>query len=125
MGGEWYVLVETNNGYSDGNWLLEQKAHVQGGREQAVAHAEELTRSYVERRTDGDAHHGHHVFRASETSWLLEFTESRWWEAFDKATEDSSYARISVAELVSSAEARPAERPAPKKGALRRALGRD
>jgi hypothetical protein len=123
MGVEWYVLVETNNGYSDGNWLLRDKVHVAGGREQAVAHAEELTRSSVERRTGGDPHRGHRVFRTSETSWLLEFTQSRWYEPRDRATENSSYARISVAELISSAEARPAERPAPEKGRLRRALG--
>ncbi|KUN72945.1 hypothetical protein AQJ46_11185 [Streptomyces canus] len=120
---EWYVLVETNNGWSDGNWLLHDKVHVAGGREQAVARAEELTRSNVERRTGDDPHRGHLVFRTSETSWLLEFTKSRWSEPFDHATEDSSYARISVAELISSAEARPVERPAPEKGRLRRAFG--
>ena len=36
MAGEWYVLVETNNGDSDG-WILKDKVHVEGGREQALA----------------------------------------------------------------------------------------
>ena len=121
---EWYVLVEKNEGWSDSNWLLEDKVHVAGGREQALARAEELSLSY----RDGlyrPTEYGHLVFRTSETSWLLELTRESWHSERDEPYTRTEYARLTVAELVASKEPPPAERPASKKGILRRTLGRD
>ncbi|MGW2698978.1 hypothetical protein [Streptomyces sp. NPDC001340] len=125
MGGEWYVLVETNNGDSDGNWLLKDKVHVEGGREQALARAEELSLTYTDRLYDGGHGYGLLVFRISETSWLAEITHSRWSTYDEEPVTRTQYARLTVAQLISSTEPPPVERPAPKKGRLRRALGRD
>ena len=124
MGGEWYVLVETNKGYSDDNWLLKDKVHVEGGREQALARAEELSLSYRESLWRAEEY-GHLVFRISETSWLLELTSESWYSDRDEPSTRTEYARLTVAELVASKEHPPAQRPEPKKGVLRRALGRD
>ena len=121
---EWYVLVEKNEGWSDSNWLLEDKVHVAGGREQALARAEELSLSYREGLYRAKEY-GHLVFRISETSWLLELTRESWDSDRDKPYTRSEYARLTVAELVTSKEPPPAERPASKKGILRRTLGRD
>jgi hypothetical protein len=122
--GEWYVLVETNKGYSDDNWLLKDKVHVEGGREQALARAEELSLSYRESLWRAEEY-GHLVFRISETSWLLELSSESWHSDRDEPYTRTEYARLTVAELVASKETPPAQRPEPKKGVLRRALGRD
>jgi hypothetical protein len=119
------VLVETNNGYSDGNWLLQDKVHVEGGREQALARAEALSLTYTGGLFLSDSGHGRVVFRISETSWLAEITHWRWSTYDEEPVTRTQYARLTVAQLISSTEPPPAERPAPKKGRLRRALGRD
>ncbi|MFK4100042.1 hypothetical protein ACI2L1_08160 [Streptomyces sp. NPDC019531] len=124
MGGGWYVLVERNQGHSDSNWLLKDKIHVEGGREQALARAEELSLSLPGALWRAEEY-GHLVFRTSETSWLLEFTTEAWHADWDKPHTFTEYARLTVAELVASKEPPPAQRPASKKGVLRRALGRD
>ncbi|MGW5426398.1 hypothetical protein ACWET9_04130 [Streptomyces sp. NPDC004059] len=124
MGGEWYVLVETKNGDSDG-WILKDKVHVGGGREQALARAEELSLTYTRGLYLSGSDHGRVVFRISETSWLAEITESLWSTSREEAFTKMRYARLPVAQLISSTEPPPVERPAPKKGRLRRALGRD
>ncbi|MFI6434583.1 hypothetical protein [Streptomyces sp. NPDC050759] len=121
---EWYVLVEENAGWSDSNWRLKNKVHVEGGREQALARAEELSLSYVEDSWRAEEY-GRLVFRTSETSWLLELTRESWPSDDDEPYTRTDYARLTVAELVASKEAPPAQRPAPKKGILRRTLGRD
>ncbi|MFG2726478.1 hypothetical protein [Streptomyces canus] len=121
---EWYVLVEKNDGGIDDTWLLKDKVHVEGGREQALARAEELSRSYQEGLWNAEEY-GHLVFRTSETSWLLELTRELWSSDWDEPRTLTRYARLTVAELVTSKEPPPAPRPASKKGALRRALGRD
>ncbi|MFF0094125.1 hypothetical protein ACFYSF_29765 [Streptomyces canus] len=121
---EWYVLVETNEGWSDSNWRLKDKVHVEGGREQALARAEELSLSYQEGLYRSEEY-GHLVFRTSETSWLLELSRESWPSDEDEPYTRTEYARLTVAELVASKERPPAQRPASKKGALRRALGRD
>ncbi|CAM5600275.1 hypothetical protein [Streptomyces canus] len=122
--GEWYVLVEENKGWSDSNWLLKKKVHVEGGREQALARAEELSLSYVQDLWRAEEY-GRLVFRTSETSWLLELSRESWDSDRDEPYTFTEYARLSVAELVASKERPPAQRPASKKGVLRRALGRD
>ncbi|MEV6054022.1 hypothetical protein [Streptomyces sp. NPDC052107] len=119
------MLVETNNGYSDDNWLLKDKVHVEGGREQALARAEELSLTYTDRLSPIGSGYGRLVFRVSETSWLLEITDSWWFTNSDEAVTRTQYARLTVAQLISSTEPPPVERPAPRKGRLRRALGRD
>ncbi|NEB04392.1 hypothetical protein [Streptomyces sp. SID13726] len=124
MGGGWYVLVEANKGYGDDTWLLKDKVHVEGGREQALARAEELSLTYPE----GPGHaqeYGRLVFRTSETSWLIEFKREAWQSGWDAPHVFTGHARLTVAELVASKEPPPAKRPEPKKGTLRRALGRD
>ena len=121
---EWYVLVEKNEGWSDSNWRLKDKVHVEGGREQALARAEELSLSYREGLYRAKEY-GHLVFRTSETSWLLELTRELWHSDRDEPYTFTEYARLTVAELVASKEPPPAPRPASKKGVLRRALGRD
>ncbi|WP_433450232.1 hypothetical protein ACQPXS_17445 [Streptomyces sp. CA-142005] len=124
MGGEWYVLVETKKGDGDG-WILKDKVHVEGGREQALARAEELSLTYTRGLYLSRSDHGRVVFRISETSWLAEITESLWSTSYEEAFTIMRYARLTVAQLISSREPPPVERPAPKKGRLRRALGRD
>jgi len=124
MGGEWYVLVETNEAWNESNWRLKDKVHVEGGREQALARAEELSLSYREKLWDAEEY-GQLVFRTSETSWLLELSSESWHSDRDEPYTRTEYARLTVAELVASKEPPPAKRPAPKKGVLRRALGRD
>ena len=124
MGGAWYVLVERNEGWSESNWLLKDKVHVEGGREQAIARAEELCLSYRESLWRGEEY-GHLVFRTSETSWFLELTRESWSDERKELYTLTEYARLTVAELVVAEEPPPAQRPEPKKGVLRRALGRD
>ncbi|WP_405520749.1 hypothetical protein [Streptomyces canus] len=119
---QWYVLVEKQG--IDDTWLLEDKVHVEGGREQALARAEELSLSYREGLWRAEEY-GHLVFRTSETSWLLMLTRESWPSDRDKPFTSTEYARLTVAELVASKEPPPAPRPASKKGVLRRALGRD
>ena len=97
---------------------------MEGGREQALARAEELSLSYREGLYRAKEY-GHLVFRISETSWLLELTRESWDSDRDKPYTRTEYARLTVAELVTSKEPPPAERPASKKGILRRTLGRD
>ncbi|MEV6296036.1 hypothetical protein AB0M41_37690 [Streptomyces sp. NPDC051896] len=118
------MLVETKNGDSDG-WILKDKVHVEGGREQALARAEELSLTYTRGLYLSRSDHGRVVFRISETSWLAEITESLWSTSREEAFTKMRYARLTVAQLISSTEPPPVERPAPKKGRLRRALGRD
>jgi hypothetical protein len=116
--GEWYVLVETHDKWGE-NWRLRDKVHVEGGQERALSHAEELARSYAR------PGHGLQVFRTSEPRWLVEIAEEVWSDSSDEPFTVVNYVRLSVAELVHATEAAPAERPEPKKGMLRRALGRD
>ncbi|WP_371659906.1 hypothetical protein [Streptomyces sp. NBC_00280] len=125
-GGEWYVLVEKMSArLSDSSWSLDDKLHVDGGREQALARAEELSLSYPKDHLGGAAEYGYLMFRASETSWLLEFSREFWNEYRNRPMTSTSHVRISVAQLVASKETPPAEPPAAKKGILRRTLGRD
>ncbi|MFI1352874.1 hypothetical protein ACH4TV_04705 [Streptomyces sp. NPDC020898] len=124
--GEWYVLVERMSASSsDSSWSLDKKLHVDGGREQALARAEELSRSYPKDHMGGETEWGYLVFRTSETSWLLEISHEYWSEHWDRPMTFTKHVRISVAQLVASKEIPPAEPPAAKKGKLRRALGRD
>jgi len=113
----WYVLVEANKSWSgDQTWELVEKVPVEGGREAALARAEEMSRTYtrgVDREKSGRV-----VFRTSPTSWLVEQTESHWYENASSPTTLSDHMRICVAELVMTREAVPADPP--KKGWLRR-----
>ncbi|MDQ0910640.1 hypothetical protein QFZ22_006625 [Streptomyces canus] len=92
--------------------------------EQALARAEELSLSYPKGLWRAEEY-GHLVFRTSETSWLLELSRESWPSDRDEPYTRTEYARLTVAELVTSKEPPPAQRPASKKGVLRRALGRD
>ncbi|MEU1480509.1 hypothetical protein [Streptomyces sp. NPDC005760] len=121
--GEWYVFIERNTGYGESNWVLKARVHVEGGREQALAHAEELSLTWPGGRRAEE--NGHRVFRTAETSWLVELTEEAWHPDWEEPRTFTEYFRLTVAELVASKETPPAKRPAPKKGVLRRALGRD
>ena len=125
-GGGWYVLVERMSaGHSDSTWSLDEKLHVDGGREQALSRAEELSLSYADDQPGGGALYGYLSFRTSETSWLVELSREFWFEDRDEPRTATKHVRISVAQLVGSRETPPAEPPAGKKGILRRALGRD
>ncbi|MFI5529735.1 hypothetical protein ACIA8O_14465 [Kitasatospora sp. NPDC051853] len=101
----WYVLVERNDSLGgDNTWVLSQKVAVDGGRDAAVARAEELCRTIGPREE-----YGRLVFRRSETSWLVELTRevrdgSRTWS-------HGSQLHVSVAELVHSEETPPAPQP--------------
>ncbi|MEU7013519.1 hypothetical protein [Streptomyces sp. NPDC046385] len=113
----WYVLVESGEFHSGGEtWDLVEKIPVEGGREAALARAEEMSRTYV--RGVAAEKCGRLVFRTSSTSWLVEQTWSVWYEGSSSATELSRHMRICAAELLITREAPPADPP--KKGWLRR-----
>ncbi|MFK0231262.1 hypothetical protein ACIQUL_36475 [Streptomyces sp. NPDC090303] len=111
----WYVLVEANESYSsDERGELVAKIPVEGGREAALAHAEEMSRTYA-RGVDPEQY-GRLVFRTSPTSWLVEQT---WLVRYDRSDSPSTLSRpmrICIAELVFARE--PADPP--KKGWRRR-----
>ncbi|MDW4906124.1 hypothetical protein RB628_12430 [Streptomyces sp. ADMS] len=124
--GEWYALVEEMAGRSDDSeWWLKEKLHVEGGREQALSRAAELSLAYPKDPWNGGPKYGYLVFRTSETSWLIELSDEYWSENSDGPKTFTKHARLSVAQLVASKETPPVEPPAGKKGILRRALGRD
>ncbi|MET9759356.1 hypothetical protein ABZ016_09895 [Streptomyces sp. NPDC006372] len=107
--GQWYVLVEANESHGgDSTWDLTDKVHVEGGREEALSRAQEMSLSLVPGRSDPEKY-GRTVFRTSETSWLVEVTHSFWYDGFDRPSTLSSHFRISVAELVATKETPPAE----------------
>lgn len=112
---EWYVLVERNEGPIDTEWTLGEKIHAEGGREAALAKAEEITRSCLGRSFYSQGATGRSVFRISETSWLVEVSHSSWSEGATRPWTSSSHVRVSVAELVYFEETPPAE-PSPAKG---------
>ncbi|MET9950351.1 hypothetical protein ABZ135_02220 [Streptomyces sp. NPDC006339] len=113
----WYVLVEANESYSgDDRWELVAKVPVDGGREAAVAHAEEMSQTYT--RGTAPERQGRLVFRTSPTSWLVELSRSVWYDGSRTPTTLTRHLRISVAELLLAREPVPAEPP--KKSRLRR-----
>ena len=124
MGSEWYVLIDTQEAFGEEHWHLRDKIHVEGGREQALARAEELCFSYLQQHRPLDEH-GHAVYRTSDTSWLVEVSREAWHAGWERPSTCTSYARLTVAELVAVKETPPATRKTPKKGLLRRALGGD
>lgn len=117
--GQWYVLVEANRSEV---WRLAEKVHVEGGREEALRRAEEMSLSY-DRSFHAPDGYGRTVFRTSESSWLVELTESHWSERFNELFTSSAHFRISVGELTFVRETPPVEPPPAKKGRLRRAVG--
>ncbi|EFL33564.1 predicted protein [Streptomyces viridochromogenes DSM 40736] len=120
--GQWYVLVEANESHGgDNTWDLTDKVHVEGGREAALARAQEMSLSLVPGRTDTEKY-GRTVFRTSETTWLVEVTYSFWYDGWDHPSTSSSHFRISVAELVAVQETPPAEPP--RKGWVNRMINR-
>ncbi|MFF2570172.1 hypothetical protein [Streptomyces sp. NPDC058084] len=113
----WYVLVEANKSWSgDNTWELVDRIPVEGGPDAALARAEEMSRTYV--RGVEPERFGRLVFRLSPTSWLVEQTESVWYEGSTSPSILSQHMRISVAELVMAREPVPAAPP--KKGWLRK-----
>ncbi|MDQ1017555.1 hypothetical protein [Streptomyces afghaniensis] len=108
--GQWYVLVEANESHGgDSTWDLTDKVHVEGGRQEALAQAREMSLSLVPGRPDAGKY-GRTVFQTSETSWLVEVTWSVWYEhSGDHPSTLSSHFRISVAELVATQETPVAE----------------
>ncbi|MFE0583508.1 hypothetical protein [Streptomyces sp. NPDC058874] len=114
----WYVLVEANVSYSgDSTWELVDKIPVDGGRETALARAEEISRTYVRWAVDPEKY-GRLVFQTSPTSWLVEQT---WLVRYDRSDSPSTLSqllRICVAELVFARDPAPADPP--RKGWLRR-----
>ncbi|MBW5483609.1 hypothetical protein [Streptomyces bambusae] len=105
----WYVLVEANKSWSgDNTWELVEKIPIEGGREAALARAEEMSRTYA-RGVDREKI-GRLVFRTSPTSWLVEQTRSVWYEGSGPTTL-SEHMRICVAELVLAREPVPADPP--------------
>ncbi|GAA3043692.1 hypothetical protein GCM10020229_63710 [Kitasatospora albolonga] len=100
----WYVLVEQSESLGgDNTWVLTQKVAVEGDRDAAVARAEELCRTVGSREKDGRL-----VFRRSPTSWLVELSYEYWDE---RARVSTRHLQVSVAELVLSEKAPPAEKP--------------
>ncbi|MEU9702805.1 hypothetical protein [Streptomyces sp. NPDC047981] len=113
----WYVLVEANEYHSGDNvWRLVDKVPVDGGREAAIARAEETSRTWV-RGTPPEGE-GRLVFRTSETSWLVERSSYKQYEGTSDPIKQTRHLRVSVAELVMARE--PARLDPPKKGWLRR-----
>ncbi|MFF7792867.1 hypothetical protein [Streptomyces sp. NPDC007991] len=101
--------MEANESHGgDGTWDLTDKVHVEGGREEALSQAREMSLSLVPGRSDAEKY-GRTVFQTSETSWLVELTWSVWYEHSDHPSTLSSHFRISVAELVATQEAPVAE----------------
>ncbi|WP_405932006.1 hypothetical protein [Streptomyces sp. NBC_00827] len=121
---EWYVLVECNEGAIDMVWTLREKIHAEGGREAALAKAEEITRSCPGRDYFSRDATGRSVFRISETSWLVEVTHSWWNDEAKTPSTSSSHVRVSVAELVYFEETPPVEPPPAKGSRLGRVLKR-
>lgn len=123
--GEWYVLVEANEGGADTKWRLRDKVYAEEGREQALALAEEwtLTCGWRGGRSDAPEKEGRRVYRLSETSWLVEIEHPYWSDSRGAVTLDC-HVRVSVAELVHVKEHTPARPPAPKSGVLSRAFRR-
>ncbi|MFG2645677.1 hypothetical protein ACGFYP_32445 [Streptomyces sp. NPDC048370] len=112
----WYVLVEANDSYGDSRWELVAKVPVEGGREAAVARAEEMSRTYA--RGAFPDQQGRLVFRTSPTSWLVEQSRLMQIERSADPQTITEHMRICVAELVMARE--PAPLDPPKKGWLRR-----
>ncbi|MFI2370560.1 hypothetical protein [Streptomyces sp. NPDC018833] len=111
----WYVLVEANGPYSDNRWALVAKIPVEGGREAAIARAEEMSRTHM--RGAFPDQQGRLVFRTSPTSWLVEQSRLMRLERSADPTMLTEHMRICVAELVMAREPAPLEPP--KKGWLR------
>ncbi|MEV6396992.1 hypothetical protein AB0M39_19765 [Streptomyces sp. NPDC051907] len=124
--GHWYVLIETNTVYDGDNlWSLTEKLPVEGGREEAIGRAEELSLSYEPGPYPSAPETcGRTVFRTSQTSWLVESEQSLWHQGWTAPATLSQLMRITVAELVSARPAPPAEPPV-KRGRLRRARRAD
>ncbi|MEU8758105.1 hypothetical protein [Streptomyces sp. NPDC048659] len=104
----WYVLVETTvTSSSDDRWELVKKIPVEGGREAALAHAEELSRTYPP--TDRPEEYGRLVFRTSPTHWIVETSRSYWADGRERTS--TRHFHLTAAELEFSREVPPAERP--------------
>ncbi|TPQ16936.1 hypothetical protein [Streptomyces sporangiiformans] len=121
---QWYVLVEANSDFStDPTWELREKYHVEGDRAAALSRAEQVCRTWGpwDKKPEET---GRSVFRTSETSWLVEVTQERWSEQWERAFTSTWCVRVTVAELVYTKEPPPAHPPEKKKpGVMRRALG--
>ncbi|MFJ9808274.1 hypothetical protein ACIRTB_08600 [Streptomyces sp. NPDC101158] len=110
----WYVLVETTVTVGgDDRWELVDKIGVEGGREAALAKAQELSRTYVRGAQPEEC--GRLVFRTSPTSWIVEQTRSFWGDGRESTS--ARHLHIRVAELEFVKETPPAARP--RKGWLR------
>ncbi|MEV5968671.1 hypothetical protein [Streptomyces sp. NPDC051921] len=111
----WYVLVEmTVTASGDDRWELVDKVSVEGGREAALAKAEEMSRTYVRGAQPEEC--GRLVFRTSPTTWIVEQSRSFWGDGREHT--NTRHLHIRVAELEYVKETPPAERPG--KGWLRR-----
>ncbi|WP_067812971.1 hypothetical protein [Actinomadura kijaniata] len=110
----WYVLVEANESHGgDNTWNLVAKVPVEGGKEAAIARAEEISRTSLSGSLPKDE--GRLVFRTSPTSWLVEKSRLVRERSADPI-KHTQHLRVCVAELVFARE--PADPP--KKGRLRR-----
>ncbi|MFB7375492.1 hypothetical protein ACFC0D_37330 [Streptomyces sp. NPDC056222] len=109
----WYVLVEANETYGgDSTWDLVAKVPVEGGREAAIARAEEISRTSLSGTPpEGE---GRLVFRTSPTSWLVEKSRLVRHERSAEPIKHTRHMRVHVAELVMAQE--PAPLDPPRKG---------
>ncbi|MFE0702642.1 hypothetical protein [Streptomyces sp. NPDC058872] len=104
----WYVLVER---VKYGELQTPHKIPVDGGREAAVARAEEVARSSTPAmHLTGDPV-GRMVFQTSPTSWFVELTQSIWPKGDKGPTTIVEHVTVQAAELVYFQELIPAEPP--------------
>lgn len=107
----WYVLVER---LQYGESRLSSKIPVEGGREAAVARAEEVARSSTPAMHLTGTPVGRMVFQTSPTSWFVELSESLWSKGDKGPTTIVEHLTIQAAELVHFQELIPAEPPQKK-----------
>jgi hypothetical protein len=91
------VLVEATVSLGD-TWELRETLAVDGGREAAVARAEEVCRTWCRYGTPET--NGRQVFRTSETSWVVKTTHGWWRDDEDRLATLDAVCRVSVGELV-------------------------
>ncbi|WP_149553080.1 hypothetical protein [Streptomyces marokkonensis] len=85
------------------------KIPVEGGKEEALARAEETARTRRPRYSTDSSPCGRLVFRTSPTSWLVELTKSSWSKGDKSPTTSTEHLNIRLAELVHVPELIPAE----------------
>lgn len=122
----WYVFVEEdtdelvwvdNKNFFVHRWHLVESRHVDGGRQEAEAAAQELADSYVPHITYGrgasGSRPGRSIFRMHDGAWLVTV----------KYGAAKAHYRVSIGELIRVEEEIEGEQPSKPKGGLKRMFG--